>query len=317
MKQERESFVFYKNWDDSIRKAPPQLQVELYHALFDYAYTGKRPDNLSWEAEMVLTLIEKNLKNAIERYDAKVENGKRGGRPTQKNETETNQTKTEPNQAVTELNQNQTESNQAEDFGEVEKPNRTEKKPNQNQTKPNDNLTKTKQNQTEPKQNLNDYDYVNVNVNDNVFSSSQSIKSPARTREVSPKSEVLRNFWKERFADFWTFGITPARDKLGMEVIDTLIEALEQSASKKNLKFNKTTYCYSALSNLFLRLKEEDFRDIVWSLQATEDIQSRPWYLLGALINRAEANEPYAGIRLDALNFEKLLKEASDGTKGN
>ena len=77
----RESFVIFKDWDDAIRKAPEDVQLELYHALMDYAKTGEKPENLSWHANMFLSAISTGLESTINRYRASVENGKMGGRP--------------------------------------------------------------------------------------------------------------------------------------------------------------------------------------------------------------------------------------------
>ena len=319
--QERESFVFKKRWLDAISVLDEASQLEIFKALAQFGLTGEMPEGASPICHALLISFSAEIQYNDAKYKASIENGKKGGRPTQ---SIAEKIETQDNPSVEIENPSPTQANPTDEIGENGKPNKTQCKPSVTQPKPNqtqDNPTLTQGNpdltQQNPTETLNDYDYVNVNEYVNVFSSkSQSIKSPARTREVSPKSEELRNFWKSRFADFWVFGITPERDKLGVEVIDTLIEALEQSASMKRLKFNKATYCYSALANLFFRLKEEDFRDIVWSLQATEDIQSRPWYLLGALINKGSARESYAGIRLEQANFAKLLKEAEHGQEG-
>ena len=77
----RESFVIYRKWDEAIRKAPEGVQLELYHAIMDFAITGEKPQGLSWEADMLLTSLELQMESNIARYNASVENGKLGGRP--------------------------------------------------------------------------------------------------------------------------------------------------------------------------------------------------------------------------------------------
>lgn len=77
----RDSFVIFKNWDDAIRTAPEDKQLELYHALMDYAIQGELPENISWEARMFLMTLQGNMQQSIVRYAASVENGKLGGRP--------------------------------------------------------------------------------------------------------------------------------------------------------------------------------------------------------------------------------------------
>ena len=78
---EKKSFIIYKDWDNAIRKAPENIQLELYHALMDFASTGEKPKDLSWEGELLISAIENSVGSMIARYKACAENGKLGGRP--------------------------------------------------------------------------------------------------------------------------------------------------------------------------------------------------------------------------------------------
>jgi len=129
----RESFIIYSEWDRAIRTAPDDVQLELYHAVMDFAQTGVKPSGLSWQAEMLMTSIETNMKKVIEKYQASIENGKKGGRPAKNTEP------SETQQALSETEENPT-------------------KPSNNLEKPNE----TQQNLDEPNPNLNVYVYDNV-----------------------------------------------------------------------------------------------------------------------------------------------------------
>lgn len=126
----KDSFVFYKSFYDAIKKIPEEYQLELYNAILSYSLEGIGPNNLSPIAEAMFILIKPNIDSSQKRYEASVENGKKGGRPLKK-------TQEEPDKNL----------------------DKTQQKPNQN-------LDET---QEEPDENLNvDVDdNVDVNVNDN------------------------------------------------------------------------------------------------------------------------------------------------------
>lgn len=95
----RESFVFYKSFYDAIKDLPRDVQGEIYTAIMEYSLYGKETENLKPIARSVFTL----MKPQIDVNNKRFENGKKGGRP--KNENETNEkpkdnqkeTKDEPN----------------------------------------------------------------------------------------------------------------------------------------------------------------------------------------------------------------------------
>ena len=122
----KDSFVFYKSFYDAIKNMPDELeQAKAYNYIFEYVFEGKEPQEKNFAAAMFY-MVKVNIDNAIKRYEANVENGKRGGRP-KKIETQT-------------------------------KPNNN---PTETQPKPNNNPIKT---QPKPKQNLNDNVNVNDNI---------------------------------------------------------------------------------------------------------------------------------------------------------
>lgn len=124
----KDSFVFYKSFYDAIKKIPEEYQLELYNAILSYSLEGIEPNNLSSIAEAMFILIKPNIDSSQKRYEASVENGKKGGRPLKK-------TQEEPDKNL----------------------DKTQQKPNQN-------LDET---QEEPDENLNVDVDDNVDVNDN------------------------------------------------------------------------------------------------------------------------------------------------------
>lgn len=85
----KESVVFYKSFYDAIKTIPQEYQLELYNAIFMYAFDEVEPSGLSPVANVIFTLAKPNIDSAQKRYSASVENGKKGGRPPKKNPDET------------------------------------------------------------------------------------------------------------------------------------------------------------------------------------------------------------------------------------
>ena len=84
----KDSFVFYKSFYDAIKKIPEEYQLELYNAILSYSLEGIEPNNLSPIAEAMFILIKPNIDSSQKRYEASVENGKKGGRPLKKTQEE-------------------------------------------------------------------------------------------------------------------------------------------------------------------------------------------------------------------------------------
>ena len=85
----RDSFIMFKNWSEAINALPEEYQLETYKAVVFYGLNGQIPENLSPVANAMLISFSKGMENSIARYNASVENGKKGGRPV-KNETQEN-----------------------------------------------------------------------------------------------------------------------------------------------------------------------------------------------------------------------------------
>lgn len=89
----RDSFIFYKSFYDSIKELDSKYQVEIYNAIFEYVFYEKKPE-LNSISKCIFTLILPQLEANNKRY----ENGKKGGRPKNQEETKT---KPKQNQTIT------------------------------------------------------------------------------------------------------------------------------------------------------------------------------------------------------------------------
>ena len=91
---ERDSFVFYRSFEECIAELSPDVQIDCYKAIVHYALDGIEPD-----ADGVVMAMFRAFKPQIDANNKRYENGKRGGRP-KVNQTETN-IKPKDNQTVT------------------------------------------------------------------------------------------------------------------------------------------------------------------------------------------------------------------------
>ena len=95
-------FIFYKSFYEAIKKVPSEYQAEIYNAIFEYVFYGKKPEELSNIAEAMYILIKPNIDSFLKKHKTSVENGKKGGRPPKNKNPEETQKKPKEN-----LNKNQ------------------------------------------------------------------------------------------------------------------------------------------------------------------------------------------------------------------
>lgn len=165
----RESFIFYASYYDAISELPPEEQGQIYKAIIDYGIAKKAPSSLTPAGRMCFKLIKPTVDAALSRYDANVENGKKGGRP---------KTQTKPKQ-----------------------------NPNETQTKPTVNPAKSQTaTQTEPSQNLDidmDTKLVKENKNINNYQDGRVRERTIAEREpfVNQFAEFFEYAQLERFVE--------------------------------------------------------------------------------------------------------------------
>lgn len=102
---ERETSIFYKNHYETILRLPPEKQLIIFKAVFDYAFYGKITEFK--EEDFACGIIFDLIKPQIDANNRKYQNGKLGGRPkNNQNETKIKpkinqtKTKTKPNENV-------------------------------------------------------------------------------------------------------------------------------------------------------------------------------------------------------------------------
>lgn len=94
----KDSFVFFKSFFDAIQNIPKENQLEVYEALCTYSFTGEVPE-IEGISKAMFILMKPNIDKSNARYEASVNNGKKGGRPKKE------ETKQKPSQNLTETKQ--------------------------------------------------------------------------------------------------------------------------------------------------------------------------------------------------------------------
>ena len=163
--EQKEAFVFYETFIDSIKELEPEDQYRFLCAIVNYGIYGIEEAFSGMEKALWL-----QMKNAIDRSKERrrtyQENGAKGGRPKRpvsQEEREEKPEKTEENQSESKENQKGFNCFLSEN---LKKPNET--KENQSETKKNlKKPNETKENQSETKKNLNGNGNGNGEVNGN------------------------------------------------------------------------------------------------------------------------------------------------------
>ena len=74
--------VYYRSFRESLRELPPDLYKVVSETIFDYAFEGIAPGpDSNAVAKALFIAIKPVIDNAHNRYDACVENGRKGGAP--------------------------------------------------------------------------------------------------------------------------------------------------------------------------------------------------------------------------------------------
>ena len=83
MKEEKESFVFYKGFREAINALPQEYQLKTLQYLMDYAFDGTEPEENGVEKALFLS-FKPQIDASQKRYQTVVANGQKGGRPKKK-----------------------------------------------------------------------------------------------------------------------------------------------------------------------------------------------------------------------------------------
>ena len=83
----RDSFIFYRSFNEAIKRMPPEVRAEIYPAIVEYALDGKEPKGLSDIAQGIFILVKPNIDASITRAENGKKFGRLGGRPAKEGRT--------------------------------------------------------------------------------------------------------------------------------------------------------------------------------------------------------------------------------------
>lgn len=104
----RDSFIFYRSFYEAIREIPEENQLDVYNAIINYGLNQEEIE-LKGVSKAIFSLVKPNIEAATKRYDAQIENGKKGGAPKGNNNAKKqpkNNPKTTQEQPKNNLNYN-------------------------------------------------------------------------------------------------------------------------------------------------------------------------------------------------------------------
>ncbi len=87
MKEQKESFVFYKGFREAINALPQEYQLKTLQYLMDYAFDGTEPEENGVEKALFLS-FKPQIDASQKRYQTVVANGQKGGRPKKENDND-------------------------------------------------------------------------------------------------------------------------------------------------------------------------------------------------------------------------------------
>ena len=123
--------------------------------------------------------------------------------------------------------------------------------------------------------------------NVNKFSSYDNAGDNARVRTFDYKARnVYTNLLFKEF--FSRLQAGPHYD-VGIEIVDNMIEAFNQSQTEQGFVFNGVTYNSDKLLDIYLNITQDEFSKIVFSVYRNDEIKARSPYIMGSVINVGKA----------------------------
>lgn len=74
-------FVMLPSYYEAIRTLEDNQRLALYDTIMAYVFDGQEPQGLQGAAQGMFSLMKPNIDSSLRRYEASVQNGKKGGRP--------------------------------------------------------------------------------------------------------------------------------------------------------------------------------------------------------------------------------------------
>lgn len=133
----------------------------------------------------------------------------------------------------------------------------------------------------------------------NRFTNFDTLSSNERVRCFSQNER--RQYTDVLFKDFFKYYPSGKIFDVGIEIVDTMIEMLNQSSTERGLVFQLKHYTAKRLSDIYLNITNKEFINIVFNVCFKENIENRSAYIAGAILN--------AGRRISYSKTSELIRK--------
>lgn len=100
--------------------------------------------------------------------------------------------------------------------------------------------------------------------------------------------ETRKPYMQVLFGDFFAYHSSGSLYEEGKVVVDTMLEAYEQSRTERGFIFNHKTYKAQDLLGLYLNITTEEFASIINNVANNKEIYAKSCYIMGAIIQAGE-----------------------------
>lgn len=305
----KESFLLFTNNEENFKMLSNSEKGKLIMAIFAFVRDEDISATLSPVAKMAYISITQQIKICNEKYDKRCEtsraNGKLGGRPRKNVDPNIPENKNVDNSA--DKNVDNFESGNLEN---LKKPNETDRFLGYKDEKV---VEKNLNNLKKPNQNLKtlydiDNDIELERQQNNIFNNYNACTHACVRERTEEERKPFKDFYNE---EIFQYGLEEKRLRVANEIIDTMLEALEQSNSPDGLNFKLKKYNAISLLDRFSKVDAYGFGKIITHLafNDTSGIENRAVYILSSLLTNAEdkrcANKPenIAELKASLLNL--------------
>ncbi len=299
---QRECFVFFTNWSNTINSLPEEYQLETYKAVISFMSSGIEPTGLSQISQAIITSFLPSIEKSI-RMDKRLKGHKKGNPNFKKGER--NPYYPSPDEKENDLLDHEEETTLA-----TEEKAKTDNKKNKKIIEdkkeifqdncqiigvnyPYNNKEIEKEEEKE----------INFCLSKNKINNLSPAPAPAHVHThahahthtsslTHDAREMKDNLLKktQQYYSYW--GYDEKGKQYFSEVVKTIVKALSQ-AKQGDFKYRFTSYSEIELLEKFDYIEAQDLRDIVWQVMNNDEIKDLYIYILGALLNRAEENYAY------------------------
>lgn len=294
----KESFLLFTNNEENFKMLSNSEKGKLIMAIFAFVRDEDISATLSPVAKMAYISITQQIKICNEKYDKRCEtsreNGKLGGRPRKNVDQNTPE-----NINVDNSVDKNVDNFEGKNLNNLKKPNETdrllgfdsEKGPEENLK----NLKKPNQNLKNLKKPYMIYDNDIDRQQNNIFNDYNACAHACVRERTEEERKPFKDFYND---EIFQYGLSDKRLKIANEIIDTMLEALEQSDTADGLKFKSKQYDAISLLEKFSKVDAYGFGKIITHLASGDvtEIENRAVYILSSLLINAEdkrcANKP-------------------------